>query len=139
MEWKTRPGGRAADFGLLDRDGRKRRRSHLEAEYTLLYFYDPTCDECERVKARLVSSPAIRAMVRSGRLAVLSVSVADGEAWREEVVPQGWTDGCDVAERLTRDGIYDLKAMPTLYLLDRGKRVLLKDASVDRIEARLGE
>lgn len=139
MALKNRPGERAADFGFLDRDGRKRRMSHLEAEYTLLYFYDPTCDECERVKARLVSSPAIRAMVRSGRLAVLSVSVADGEAWREEVVPQGWTDGCDVAERLTRDGIYDLKAMPTLYLLDRGKRVLLKDASVDRIEARLGE
>ena len=54
-------------------------------------------------------------------------------------VPQGWTDGCDASERLVRDGVYDLKAMPTLYLLDSGKRVILKDASAEKIEAWLSE
>lgn len=136
---KNRPGDRAADFSFLGRDGCQRRMSQLEAEYTLLYFYDPTCDECERVKTQLASSPTICTMVRSGRLTVLSVSVAGGAAWRGMAVPQGWTDGCDASERLVRDGVYDLKAMPTLYLLDSGKRVLLKDASAGQVEARLGE
>lgn len=109
--------------------------SQLEAEYTLLYFYDPTCDECERVKTQLASSPTICTMVRSGRLTVLSVSVAGGAAWAWYGCPAGLDGrGCDASERLVRDGVYDLKAMPTLYLLDSGKRVLLKDASAGQVE-----
>ena len=110
----------------------------LKAEYTLLCFYDPSCDECGRVKGRLAASPAVCGMVGEGRLAVLSVNVAgDSGAWRDAAVPEGWTDGCDVGERLVRGAVYDLKAMPTLYLLDREKRVLLKDTSVGRLEAKL--
>ena len=30
--------------------------------------------------------------------------------------------------------LYDLKAIPTLYLLDKNKKVLLKDAVVGQIE-----
>jgi hypothetical protein len=30
--------------------------------------------------------------------------------------------------------LYDLKAMPTLYLLDKDKKVLLKDAPVEQVE-----
>ena len=33
--------------------------------------------------------------------------------------------------------VYDLKAMPTLYLLDAEKRVILKDASFEQVEERL--
>ena len=135
---KNRPGDKAADFEFLGRDGVKRRMSHLKAEYTLLCFYDPSCDECGRVKGRLAASPAVCGMVGEGRLAVLSVNVAgDSGAWRDAAVPEGWTDGCDVGERLVRGAVYDLKAMPTLYLLDREKRVLLKDTSVGRLEAKL--
>ncbi len=135
---KNRPGDKAADFEFLGRDGVKRRMSHLKAEYTLLCFYDPSCDECGRVKGRLAASPAVCGMVGEGRLAVLSVNVAgDSGAWRDAAVPEGWTDGCDVGDRLVRGAVYDLKAMPTLYLLDREKRVLLKDTSVGRLEAKL--
>ena len=110
----------------------------LTAEYTLLYFYDPTCDECGRVKERLASTPIVGDMLQSGRLDVLSVSVAgDDEVWRRMDVPKGWTDGRDPGERLVRNAVYDLKAMPTLYLLDPEKRVLLKDASAEQIEAYL--
>jgi len=132
---KNRPGGPAADFEFLGRDGVKRRMSSLTAEYTLLYFYDPTCDECGRVKKRLASTPIVGDMLQSGRLDVLSVSVAgDDEVWRRLDVPKGWTDGRDPGERLVRNAVYDLKAMPTLYLLDPEKRVLLKDASAEQVE-----
>lgn len=140
MALKNRPGDTANDFEFLDRDGAKRRMSHLQAEYTLLCFYDPSCDECGQVKERLASSPIVCGMTESGRLAVLSVNIADdSEAWRDMSVPEAWTDGRDIEGGLVRDAIYDLKAMPTLYLLDREKRVLLKDASVERIEAQLAE
>ena len=111
------------------------RFDEIDAEYTLLYFYDPTCDECGRVKERLASTPIVGDMLQSGRLDVLSVSVAgDDEVWRRMDVPKGWTDGRDPGERLVRNAVYDLKAMPTLYLLDPEKRVLLKDASAEQVE-----
>ena len=135
MVLKNRPGDMAADFEFLGHNGVKRRMSDLTAEYTLLYFYDPTCDECERVKERLASAPIVGDMLQAGRLIVLSVSVAgDADAWRCQDVPKGWTDGRDPGERLVRNAVYDLKAMPTLYLLDREKRVLLKDASAEQVE-----
>ena len=60
-------------------------------------------------------------------------------AWERAVFPARWIDGYDAGQRLTREQVYDLKAMPTLYLLDVDKRVILKDASAERIEAWLSE
>lgn len=41
--------------------------------------------------------------------------------------------------KITERQLYDLKAMPTLYLLDKDKRVILKDAPVEQIEQWLTE
>lgn len=135
---RNRPGDTAADFVFTGRDGRQRRLSEIEAEFLLLYFNDPECDECRSMKERLAASPTVCGLLESGRLKVLSVCVEGRTAaWERATLPAGWIDGCDAGQRLTRDGVYDLKAMPTLYLLDARKRVLLKDAPLDRIEALL--
>ena len=58
-----------------------------------------------------------------------------GNGTREQgSVPPGWIEGRDEGEQLTREEVYDLKAMPTLYLLDAQKRVVLKDTTPERIE-----
>ncbi len=92
------------------------------------------------MKEQLAASSTINRLLASGRLALLSVCV-EGQtaAWEAATYPARWIDGCDAGQRLTRDEVYDLKAMPTLYLLDAEKRVLLKDAPIERIEARLSE
>ena len=53
------------------------------------------------------------------------------------VISGDWIDGYDAGQRLTREQVYDLKAMPTLYLLDAEKRVILKDALFEQVEERL--
>ncbi len=132
---KNRPGDLAADFAFVGRDGRKRRLSGMQAEYLVLYFYDPECGDCRRVKERMSASGVINGLMDTERLTVLSVCVeGKTRSWEREAPPSRWTDGYDEDRRLTRGAVYDLKAMPTLYLLDREKRVLLKDASVERIE-----
>jgi len=35
---------------------------------------------------------------------------------------------------LKNDEIYDLKAIPTLYLLDKDKKVVLKDVTFNQVE-----
>ena len=91
-----------------------------------------------RVKELLTLSPVVNDLLESGRLKLLSVCV-EGKtpAWEKAEFPAGWIDGYDADQRLTREQVYDLKAMPTLYLLDAEKRVILKDASFEQVEERL--
>lgn len=138
MALKNRPGDVAADFTVVCRDGSSRRLSDIKAGYVLVYFNDPDCEDCRRVKELLSLSPVVNGLLESGRLKLLSVCV-EGKtpAWEKAEFPAGWMDGYDDGQRLTREQVYDLKAMPTLYLLDAEKRVILKDASFEQVEERL--
>lgn len=132
---KNRPGDVAADFTVTCRDGKRRHLSKLKANHILLYFNDPDCEECQRVKECLSSSPRVNELLESGRLKLFSVCI-DGktDAWEKTTYPPHWIDGYDEKRQLRHERVYDLKAMPTLYLLDDKKRVILKDTSVEQIE-----
>ena len=138
MALKNRPGDVATDFTVVCRDGRSRRLSDIKAGYVLVYFNDPDCEDCRRVKELLTLSPVVNDLLESGRLKLLSVCV-EGKppAWEKADFLKSWIDGYDEGQRLTREQVYDLKAMPTLYLLDAEKRVILKDASFEQVEERL--
>ena len=138
MALKNRSGDVAADFTFTGRDGKRKKLSELKAEYVLIYFNDPECDDCHRMKERLSHSAVINQLLQSGRLKLLSVCVeGKTEGWQTATFPSQWIDSYDDGQKLTRDRVYDLKAMPTLYLLDAKKRVILKDASFKQIEAQL--
>lgn len=49
-------------------------------------------------------------------------------------MPQEWTVGIDNSRIVERE-LYSLPAMPVIYLLDKDKRVLLKDSSPAGLEA----
>lgn len=52
-------------------------------------------------------------------------------------MPEGWMVATD-REAVKMGALYDLKAMPSLYLLDGQKRVVLKDALLGQIREILG-
>jgi hypothetical protein len=75
----------------------------------------------------------------NGRLKVLSVCVEGKTAgWKNLPAPAGWIDGCDTDRRLIEEDLYDLRNLPAVYLLDVNKRVLLKNATIQRLEHFLG-
>ena len=49
------------------------------------------------------------------------------------VCPTGWIDAIDEEQTLMHDAVYDLRTVPAIYLLDRNKRVLLKNAAPDEV------
>ena len=57
------------------------------------------------------------------------------DEWRRhrDEFPQEWINGYDKSLTIKTQNLYDLKAVPTLYLLDANKKVLLKDATVQAI------
>ena len=127
---KNRPGMTAADFSYTTREGVRTtlHQAHSE-EQLLLLFYDPECEHCKEIMASLQQNATLNRLVAEKRLTVLAVySGDDHDLWERDAaaLPADWTVGYEPGW-LQDTGAYVLRAMPTLYLLDRNKRVIQKD------------
>lgn len=129
------PGTRAADFTFVDTEGRRRTLYGVKAEYILLVFANPGCQACRELTEAMAASPSISERIASGRLKVVDVYIDDeiGE-WKAHVAdyPSDWICGYDPACAIRTDLIYNVRAIPSIYLLDASKTVLLKDAPMER-------
>lgn len=129
---RNRPHHRAEDFVYTLRDGRRGTLYGLKADYVLLFFHNPGCPMCRTLTEQIKSSPLLARMIADGRLKVLAVypdeNTAEWDAGRGEI-PSSWSDARDADGLISDRALYDLKAIPSLYLLDADKRVLVKDAS----------
>lgn len=136
-------GDKATDFTYYQPDGTRRTlaTTSVKNDRLLLMFYDPECESCHAVLLQMAADTALAEAVRIGKLSVLAVyTEGNDEAWHKALpdMPAGWTVGND-REAVKTGALYDLKAMPSLYLLDGKKTVLLKDAAYEKIRAALQE
>ncbi|RHH14344.1 DUF5106 domain-containing protein [Bacteroides fragilis] len=133
---KNRPGQYATDFTFADHSGRLRKLSDTKNEYILLFFNNPGCHACHQVIDQLKES----SFSHHPQLTILSIYPdKDLEEWKkaENDFPPDWINGYSPEGFIMEKEIYDLKAIPTLYLLDNNKVVLLKDATWEQIETYL--
>ena len=134
---KNRPGMSATDFAYLTRDGKRTTLRRTPGERLLLIFYDPDCRHCAEVMKELSANTLFRQQTDEGKLTVLAL-YADGDrmVWdrTKNDLPPGWTVGFGIGD-IRKKELYVLPTMPTLYLLDREKRILLKDASLQQLTA----
>ena len=129
-------GTKAADFRFADRRGKIRTLYGVEAPYTLLFFSNPGCEACMSIINVLKEDPQISGMISSGRLKVLNIYIdEDLDAWRSymPVYPDEWYNGFDPDFVIRNETLYNVRAIPSLYLLDSDKIVLLKDAPENRM------
>ena len=49
-------------------------------------------------------------------------------------LPAEWIHAYDQGMVITKKNLYDIKAYPTLYLLDKNKKVILKDSPPEVVE-----
>lgn len=131
------PGKVATDFVYFLPDGSRHSLAQTRAKNNrlLLVFYDPECPSCHETMQEMVADGLLAEAVKAGKLTVLAVyTEGNQEVWKRTLgdLPQGWTVGSD-HETVKQGALYDLKAMPSLYLMDGTKRVLLKDAPYAKI------
>ena len=129
-------GSVAPDFRFTDARGRTRRLHDVRAHATLLFFSNPGCHACLEIINTLQAVPGIENRIREGRFAVVNVYIdEDIAAWRayEPNYPRTWLCGYDPDGLVRSDRIYNVRAIPSLYLLDGDKRILMKDAPVERV------
>lgn len=127
---KNRVGEPATDITVTLSSGRKIKLYDIKADYTLLYFVNPDCSACAQATDQLNRSEIIRQLLDSGELKIITVYPDEDLAlWNKHLgdLPGDWTNGYDAEQQLRGLDLYDLRAIPSLYLLDRDKFVLLKD------------
>ena len=115
----------------------------LRSEYTLLIFSNPGCSTCEAVIDRINRSAEVNGALSLNTpartmLTILTVYPdSDVNEWLAHLkaLPEGWLHGYDRGMDITHKKLYDIKAYPTLYLLDKDKNVVLKDTSIEIIES----
>lgn len=95
---KNLPGDVATNFTFTDKDGKQHELQDYKAEKVILYFYDPECENCHRISAWLA----------------------------KQTIPPTFTILTVHADDKISD-LYSLEAMPSIYLLDKGNTVVLKD------------
>jgi hypothetical protein len=132
----NRIGSKATDFRFADRRGKMTNLYDVKAEMTLLFFSNPGCEACMQIINVLREEPLIASHIASGRLAVVNVYIdEDIQAWRDymPIYPEEWYNGFDPDHVLRSNEIYCVRAIPSLYLLDAEKRVILKDAPENKV------
>ncbi len=138
---KNRWGTKATDFAYVTREGAHKTLYGTPAKEMLLIFYDPECSHCNEILRSLRASLLLQQLIDKGELTVLAVyTEGKREIWQESngSLPSDWIVGMDESNIVQKE-IYDLPAMPILYLLDKGKKVLLKDPDQNTLEAYLAQ
>lgn len=129
MLQKNNIGTPATNFTYETQKGNKGTLYAVDAKYLILFFNDPTCGECKMVKEELVSK---QNALDSLGVKVFAVYIDDNPAeWRNAAYPAQWING--YAPEIDADDLYNIRALPCLYLLDNKKQVIFKDSQVDII------
>ncbi|MEQ9289260.1 MAG: thioredoxin-like domain-containing protein [Cyclobacteriaceae bacterium] len=106
----------------------------VPAEYTVLYFYSPNCGNCK--KSTPVLLDAYHGLQSEG-VEVMAVNVdTDIDKWKAFVQEQQ-LDWINLADPFTRSNFrrqYNVRSTPTIYILDREKRIIAKKLGVEQIE-----
>ena len=138
---KNRIGQIANDFIYTLSSGEEGTLHGINSRYIILMFIDPGCRTCAEVIDVLSSSVKIDNALAKNTFSHKELSIltiypdTDLDEWRNSLpnMPSSWINAYDKELKITNDTIFDLKSIPTLYLLDKDKKVVLKDAKVEQI------
>ena len=133
----NRIGSQAPDFRFLDAKGRSHTLYGEKAPYTVLLFVNPGCRACGEVVAAF-ESERIKELIAAGKVRIIGIYIDDDIAdWKAQAdhLPAHWINGYDPAGLIRSDRIYYVRAIPSVYLLDGEKRILMKDAVPETVAA----
>lgn len=134
-------GSMATDFVMtMAQGGATKRLTQIVGEHTLLFFYTPGCHSCaaniDIIEEHL---PSFESLHKQGKMTLLFVYIdGDKQAWLDYMpnLPSYALVGMEQGAIL-KEQLYDLQVSPTLFLLDRDKKVLLKDTNLADIASYL--
>ncbi|MEO6327631.1 MAG: redoxin domain-containing protein [Ginsengibacter sp.] len=138
-------GEKAADLQLTDSTGKISPLYAVKADYTIVVFWDPTCGHCREEMPRLDSF--YKAKWNKEGVKIYAVLTENEKAkWQEFIHEKNLKDWVHVYQtdeskkEETQDQkpgfrqLYDVTQTPTIYLLDKEKRIIAKKLTLHQID-----
>ncbi|MEO5782310.1 MAG: thioredoxin-like domain-containing protein [Ginsengibacter sp.] len=138
-------GEKAADLEMVDSTGKPTPLYGLNAEYTVVCFWDPTCSHCREEVPRLDSFYQAKWKMEGIKMyGVLSEN--EKKKWIDFIKDNNLKDWVHVyqteetkktiadAQRPGYKQLYDITQTPTLYLLDKEKRIIAKKLTPQQLD-----
>ena len=132
---KNRPGAASIDFKYIDNKNQASSLYKTTGKYILVFFYEPGCPSCKEIKQGILDSPMFGSI--GNNITYLAVYTGENyNDWKEsfETFPENWIVAHDINQELINNKLYDLRASPTMYLLDNSHKVLLKDPDLFQLD-----
>lgn len=137
MLMKNRIGNKASNFNYISASGTKNELYDIKSNYTIIIFYNPDCHSCKTTINYLKESDFFNYNLRNNQLNILAFSPeGDPQILKEHKgeIPDNWINGYDKDMTVIINNLYDLRAYPEIYLLDKNKNVILKNVKIDKVE-----
>ncbi len=138
-------GEKAADLDMVDTLGKPYHLYDVNAEYIVVCFWDPTCSHCREEVPRLDS--LYRAKWKQQGVKIYGVlSENEKEKWLKFIQENNLKDWIHVyqtdetkkaitdSQRPGYKQLYDITQTPTLYLLDKEKRIIAKKLTLQQMD-----
>ncbi|MDO9374485.1 MAG: redoxin domain-containing protein [Bacteroidota bacterium] len=142
-------GLKAADLEMVDTSGKPTPLYKVNADYTVVCFWDPTCGHCKEELPRLDS--IYRASWKQQGVKMYAVLSADSKdnmqaEWTKYIREHNLQDWIHVyqtketeaavkaAQKASYRQLYDITMTPTLYLLDNEKRIIGKKLTWQQLD-----
>ncbi len=135
----------APNLEMVDSTGALRPLYGVDAPFTVICFWDPTCSHCKEVVPKLDS--IFKAKWQREGVKLYGVMVDGGrEAWLQFIKDHNLTDWTHVyetkehqeaTEKAGQAGyrqLYDVYQTPILYLLDKDKRIIAKKLTYQQLD-----
>jgi thiol-disulfide isomerase/thioredoxin len=105
----------------------------VEKDFTVLYFWEPNCGHCQEATPKL---KAYYDKPKDYSLEVFAVcTTADKEKWAKYIEDNKltWINGWDPKRISHFDFYYNVQSTPTIYVLDKNKKIIAKKLAVEEI------
>ncbi|MFM6948339.1 MAG: DUF4369 domain-containing protein [Aquirufa sp.] len=137
-------GKRIPEMYLTNPEGKEFTIANLTGNYSVIFIYDPECNHCKEETPKLL---ALNDFFKSKNVSVLAVSMERDKAkWLKfisEFKIASFYNGIDIhknpnngKEEYYTDfrNSFDVYSTPTVYIVDKAKRIIGKRIPVDRIK-----
>lgn len=140
-------GGQAPELNLTDTTGKRVSLYNVNAPFTFIAFWDPTCGHCKTEIPRLDS--IYRAKWKGLHVQIYSVNVKENsledfkkfigekklsKEWIQAYQTQAVKNAEQAAGQVDYRQLYDVFKTPTFYLLDDKKHIIAKQLSIEQFD-----
>lgn len=107
----------------------------IEKDFTILYFWEPNCGHCKEATPKLKE---YYEKAKNEGIEVFAVCTTnERDLWSKYIEEHGltWINGWDPERKTYFDYYYNVQSTPMVYILDKNKKIIAKNISVEDIDS----